>query len=268
LCNRRRSFNQPRQPGQGSDAAWCRWQVKHMYKLCVGLLFCFCLGLYAKEPPSQVVVWPPSGNPVVRFTFGKFKEMGSLGGQRSYTIDTTAENLWGKKIPDAAFSLYLFDKNKTRIGEGWISLSNIGVGETVKFQVSVGTSGQPVALEVVPRTLPRELQGTLPPRTVSVTVNSIPQGAALKLDGVDAGTTPKMVQVGVGKHMLEFSKEGFNAGRFPLEIGPDDASGGSVSYELGTSAHDTIELRDGSVLSGDLETVSATEVVIRLGGNL
>lgn len=223
------------------------------------------LASFAKGSPGQVVVWPPSGAPVVRFTFGKFKEIGSLGGQRSYTIDTTAENLWGKKIPDAAFTLYLFDKNKTRIGEGWISLSNVEVGETVKFQVSVGTSGAPVALEVVPRTLPRELQAALPARTIFVTVNSIPQGAAVKLDGVDAGTTPKVVQVGVGKHMLEFSKEGFNAGRFPLEIGSDDVSGGNMSYELGTAAHDTIELRDGSVLTGDLETVSATEVVIRLG---
>jgi len=68
--------------------------------------------------------------------------------------------------------------------------------------------------------------------------------------------------------MLEFSKDGFNKGHFPLEITPDDASGGSVSYELGASAHDTIELRDGSVLSGDVESVSATEVLMRIGGNV
>ena len=66
--------------------------------------------------------------------------------------------------------------------------------------------------------------------------------------------------------MLEFNKEGFNPGKVPLEIGPDDVSGGSVSFELGTSAHDTIELRDGSVLTGDVESVSATEVVVRVGG--
>ncbi len=66
--------------------------------------------------------------------------------------------------------------------------------------------------------------------------------------------------------MLEFNKDGYNTGHFPLEVGPDDASGGSVSYELGTSAYDTIELRDGSVLSGDLESVNATEVVVRIGG--
>jgi len=41
-----------------------------------------------------------------------------------------------------------------------------------------------------------------------------------------------------------------------------------VSYELGSSAHDSIELRDGSVLSGDVESVSATEVLMRIGGNV
>ena len=30
--------------------------------------------------------------------------------------------------------------------------------------------------------------------------------------------------------------------------------------------HDTVELRDGSVISGDLESVSATEVVLRIAG--
>jgi hypothetical protein len=76
-----------------------------------------------------------------------------------------------------------------------------------------------------------------------------------------------MAQVSVGKHTLEFTKEGFNSGKFPFEIGPDDVSGGSVSFELGTSAHDTIELRDGSVMSGDLVSVSGMEIIIHMGGS-
>jgi hypothetical protein len=82
------------------------------------------------------------------------------------------------------------------------------------------------------------------------------------------GTTPKLVEVNLGKHMLEFSKEGYNTGQFPFEMGPRDTNGGSVSYELGTSAHDTIELRDGSVLSGDLLSMDATQVQVRIGGNI
>jgi hypothetical protein len=221
---------------------------------------------YAKDPPVQVFVWPESGRPVVRFTFGKFKEVGSLGNQRTFMTDTTAENLWGKAISNASFSLYLFDKNKVRIGEGMINLSNVDVGQTVKFQTTIAASGAPASVSLAAKYLPPELGPALPPRAISITVNSVPQGAVLKVDGKEAGTTPKIVQMGIGKHLLEFGKEGFNAGRFPMEISADDTSGGSVSYELGASAHDSIELRDGTVLSGDLQSVSATEVVIRVGG--
>ena len=224
------------------------------------------IALSAKEPPAQVLVWPATGTPVLRFSFGKFRELSSIGSLHNYLIDTTAENVWGKKISDATFTLYLFDKNKARIGEGWITLSNVGIGQSVKFQTTVGASGTPVSLEIMPRSLPAELQPLAPPKVISITVNSVPQGALLKVDGSDAGATPKQLRMSVGKHLLEFNKDGFNTGKFPLEIGPDDVSGGSVSFELGTSAHDTVELRDGSVLTGDVESVSATEVVVRVGG--
>jgi len=232
----------------------------------IAVVFLLASGSYAKDPPAQVIVWPDSGEPVLRFSFGKFKEVGSSGGQHTYVTDATAENLWTKSIRAATFSLYLFDKNRVRIGEGWVSVDNVARGETIKFQTTVSTSGTPVSLALAPRSLPPELQSFLPARTVSTTVNSIPQGAVLKVDGKEAGTTPKIVQLSPGKHMLEFSKEGFTPGRFPMEIGPDDTSGGSVSYELGASVHDTVELRDGTVLNGDLESVSATEVVVRMGG--
>ena len=220
----------------------------------------------AKDQPPQIVLWPDSGPTVVRFSFGKLKEIASIGNRRSYLIDTTAENLWGKVIPTASFSLYLFDRNRVRIGEGYISLNNVGVGETVKFQVGMDAAGAPASFGLAARDLP---QGMGPPqaaRKVSITVNSVPQGALVKLDGTEVGTTPKILEVSAGKHRLDFIKEGFNPGAFPLEIGPNDTSGGSVSYELGSSVHDTVELRDGSVISGDLESVSATEVVVRIVG--
>lgn len=221
----------------------------------------------AKDPPLQIVVWPEQGTPVLRFTFSKFKEVGSLGSERTYVTDTTAENLWSKRIPDANFVLYLFDKNKTRIGQVTLTISNVGPGETVKFQTTIASSGPPAALALNPTFLPKELGPATPPRTISLTVNTVPQGASTKLDGEDVGTTPKLVQVGVGKHVLQFTKEGFNSGVFPFEMGPNDVSGGSVSFELGTSAHDTIELRDGSLLSGDLLSLSGMEIVIKVGGS-
>jgi hypothetical protein len=215
------------------------------------------------EKPAVVLEWPASGHPVVRFSFGRFQETGYSGQHRNYTVDVTAENLWGKKITDASFSLYLFDKEKARIGHAWINISDVAPGETVKFQIFVESDGSPVSMELAPRSLPPELQ---PARTISITVNSVPQGAALKVDGVDSGVTPKVIRVTPGKHTLEFSKIGFNTGHYPLEMAPDEAPGGSVTFELGTAAWDTIELRDGTVINGDLESVSATEVSIKVGG--
>jgi hypothetical protein len=213
--------------------------------------------LSAKDVPFQILTWPESGQPVLRFTFSRFKEIGGMGKERTYLTDTTAENLSDKMIGGANFSLYVFDKNKARIGEGYITLSNVSGGQTVKFQITLAASGNPASLTL----------STSTPRTVSTTVNSVPQGALLRVDGKEVGTTPKIVEVSVGKHVLEFSKEGFNSGKFPLEMTSRDASGGSVSYELGSAAHDTVELRDGSVLSGDLVSVSGMQVVVRIGGN-
>jgi len=215
--------------------------------------------LSAKDAPFQVITWPESGQPALRFTFSKFKEIGGMGKERTYLTDTTAENLSDKTIGSASFSLYVFDKNKARIGEGYINLTNVSAGQTVKFQITLAVSGNPVSLTVS--------NSSNTSRVVSVTVNSVPQGASLKVDGKEVGTTPKIVDVAIGKHILEFSKEGFNSGKFPLEITSRDASGGSVSYELGSAAHDTIELRDGSVLSGDLVSVNGVQVIVRIGGN-
>jgi len=212
----------------------------------------------AKDQPFQIVSWPDSRQPVLRFTFSKFKEVGGgMGKERTYISDVEASNLSDKTISGASFSLYVFDKSKARIGEGNINLTNVSVGETVKFQITIDASGSPNSVAV----------STSAPRTVSITVNSVPQGAVLTVDGKAAGTTPKLIDVAVGKHMLGFEKEGFNPGKFPLEITSRDASGGSVSYELGSAAHDTIELRDGSVLTGDLVSVSGTQVEVRIGGN-
>lgn len=237
---------------------------------CFGLVigFVFFSSTNAKELPPQVIVWPASGQPVLRFGLGKFKEIGSSGKQHVYTVDVSAENLWNKQIFKAEFTLYAFDKAKVRIGDSWIAINDLAPGRMVKFQATIDASGPIASVELIPRSLPTELQAFLPPKMISITVNSVPQGAELKIDGSAVGTTPKIVQVSPGKHALTFSKEGFNPGTFPLKITPDDVSGGSVSYELGTSAHDTLELRDGSVLSGDVQSMSATEVLIRIGGTV
>ena len=146
------------------------------------------------------------------------------------------------------------------MGEDVISLTNLGPGETVKFETTVNASGQPASI-----TLHEISQAA---KAITITINSTPQGAMLKVDGAEMGTTPRTITIGAGKHTLTFTKEGFTAGMFPLEISRNDLSGGSVSYELGAAAYDSIELRDGSLLNGDLVSISGMDVEIRVGGAL
>jgi len=91
----------------------------------VCLVGLFLVAAEAKETPGQTVVWPENGQPILRFVFGKFKEGPAYGREHNYTCETTAQNLWSKKI-DAVFSLYLFDKSSVRIGEGYVQVSNVG----------------------------------------------------------------------------------------------------------------------------------------------
>lgn len=235
--------------------------------LCAALLLTFSSPfLQAKETTPQVVVWPEAGVPVLQFTFGKFHQLASIGGQHAYTVDTQVKNLWTKPISAASFDLYLFDKNKVRIGEGWISVNNAAPGDVIKFETHIAASGDPVSLKVEPRALPAELSAKAPPKTITMTVNSVPQGARFMLDGKDVGITPREIEVGVGTHQLEFDKEGYNHGKYPFAVGPADVSAASISYELGTSAHDTIELRDGTIVSGDLLSMTATDLTVKIGG--
>jgi len=92
--------------------------------------------LAARDVPTRVINWPQTRSPVIRITLGKFKKISSVGGQHTSLIDTTAASLWNKKISHLSFNFYLFDKNKVRIGDGWITLDNLIPGQAVKFQTT------------------------------------------------------------------------------------------------------------------------------------
>ena len=89
-----------------------------------------------------------------------------MGKERTYISDVTAENLSDKIVTGASFSLYLFDKSKARIGEGYINLTNVAAGEVVKFQITIAATGSPSSVAVA----------ATAPRTVSVTVNQFHKG--------------------------------------------------------------------------------------------
>jgi hypothetical protein len=121
------------------------------------VLLALSLSASAKEAPvNYTLVWPSEQSPVLRFTFGKFVKVGSLATQQSYTVDVTAENLWGKPIPNASFEAHFFSKDNVRIGNGYITLNNVGVKETVKFTLPFGATGaQPASLKIVAVNLPK-----------------------------------------------------------------------------------------------------------------
>jgi hypothetical protein len=229
-------------------------------------LFTFCAISFAKDSPKQVLNWPSEEKPLLRFTVDKIKELPSYNGQHSYVIETSVENLSGKLVPKAKFGLYLIDKKNVRIGDGFLDFENLGPKETIKIAVNAQTTGTPASIALNATDVPSVLGGS--PKTVSITVYSVPSGANLKVDGKEMGITPIAISTQPGSHVLEFSKDGFSKGTYPLVVAPDQLSGGSVSFELGTSAHDSIELRDGTVLTADVESVSSTEVLVRIGGNV
>lgn len=79
-------------------------------RLLAGLCLLFslaCVFSAAKEPPAQVIVWPPSGPAVVRLTLGKLKEIGSTGGTHTYTVDITAEMSGQENSQGGFFPLFI-----------------------------------------------------------------------------------------------------------------------------------------------------------------
>lgn len=221
------------------------------------LLVCLFLLSFAVAKDKNILIPWPEGNPIVEFTVVQFRDLGGYDGRKTYVIDLTAKNISDKRIPAVSPRFMLFDKNDVRIGEGYIHLSNVAPGEKVKFQVNVGVTGNPVRI-----TLSSEA------RKVLLTVYSVPSGAAMKVDGVPQGVTPQALNLTQGAHTLEFAKEGYNVGKFPLVVTPEQLSGGTITFELGGTAHDTVELRDGTVVTGDVEQVIGMDVVVRVGGNV
>jgi hypothetical protein len=50
-----------------------------MFKISGFVLFLAVATLAAKDSPFQVVTWPDSGQPVLRLTFSKFKDIAGMG---------------------------------------------------------------------------------------------------------------------------------------------------------------------------------------------
>jgi hypothetical protein len=234
--------------------------------LCVVLATSF---IYAKDKkdkdePSIVMLWPDQASPTLKLTFEKFVQLGSYNGQLSLESHVMVENTSGKRIPLASFTIYLLDKDKVRIGNGTLNITDLDPGQQVKLPFQVASLGIPASLSLVARTDAAGIPTSL--RTIPLKVISVPAGANLKVDGHDEGFTPATVRLTVGNHTLSFSKEGYASGSTPVDIKPDEAAGGSITFELGGLSQDSIELRGGTVLQGDVISMTMTSIVVRVDG--
>jgi hypothetical protein len=99
---------------------------------------------------------------------------------------------------------------------------------------------------------------------VLMTFRSLPEGANIQIDGQQLGLTPKVLRVPEGSHLLLLTKAGFDKAEYPFEVRAEDSNGGSVEVEL-PSSNDIIEMRDGSTVSGDIESVTWTAVRVLTG---
>src|SRR3984893_466865 len=217
-----------------------------------------------KVEPSIVMLWPGQTNPTLKLTFGRFTQLGSYNGQLSLESHVMVENMSGKRIPFASFTVYLLDKDKVRIGNGTLNFSDLDPGQQAKLAFQVASLGVPASLNLVARNDASGIPTSL--RTIPLKIISTPPGASLKVDGQDEGFTPVTVRLPIGSHTLAFSKEGYASGSTPVDIRPDEAPGGSITFELGGLSHDNVELRGGTVLQGDVLSMTMTSMVVRVDG--
>ena len=233
-----------------------------MKKICSALLLFALIGTASAAKNDPIVISWPSDKPAIRLTFDKFRQTGSYGGQNVYISDVTVLNLTEKQIPRALFNVHFMDKSNVRIGEGLLQVSDLDSGQSAKVQLQFNAVGVPVAVTLSAK------RDMLTPgvKTIPLRVVSVPAGAKLKVDGQEAGMTPVLVRFAVGIHQLELTKEGYAPGGTPLDVTADELPGGSVTVELGGLSRDTMELRDGSSLLGDVISLSMTQVVMRIDG--
>jgi hypothetical protein len=232
------------------------------HRFCLGTFFLALVSLAAAKKPDLVMMWPQD-NPTIKLTFGTFRELATYNGKTSLASDVVVQNLTAKAMPRASLTVSLLDKNNVRIGSGLLIIEDLNAGQSAKIQFQCFAVGQPSMLNLAAYN-----GGGVPTSTKTTVINviSMPPGAALKVDGQTIGTTPVAIRVLAGTHNLELHKDGFADARTPLDVNTDEAPGGSITITLGGLASDTVELRDGSILMGDVISMTLESVVIHMNG--
>lgn len=114
--------------------------MRNFISVLLGLIALTSLANCKDALPS--VSWP-ADKPLLQFTIDKLNHVGGYGGQQQYVLDLAVANLSGKRVSQATFNFYLFDKKQVRIGQGYIEVTNVSPSETVKMQVTAQAIGTP-----------------------------------------------------------------------------------------------------------------------------
>ncbi|MGA7379515.1 MAG: PEGA domain-containing protein [Terriglobales bacterium] len=231
--------------------------------LVVITLLAFSAIAAGKDNPI-VMFWPGSDKPALKLTFSRFQGIAVIAGQSTFVSDVLIENLTDKPVLRIYFTVYVKDKSNVRIGDGVLTVNDVPPSQLVKTRLQISCVGTPVSLDLSAR---KDMLVQPGPKMVPLKVLSNPSGASLKVDGQDAGVTPVMVRLTAGTHALVLTNEGYAPGNAPVEITPDELPGGSITIDLGGLSRDTLELRDGTVILGDLISMTLTSVVVRVDGN-
>ena len=232
-------------------------------RTCFFLACCLLVSIFcqAKKQPELVMTWPAE-NPTLKLTFSQFQDMGSYGGRMSLASQVLVQNLTSRGIARASLKVSLLDRQNVRIGDGVLVIDDLNAGQSAKVQFQCSSVGPPTAL-----TISAYNAGGVPNSAlIPITVISVPTGAAVKVDNHEVGITPLTVRVLSGSHALELSKDGYAVAKTPLDVNPDEAPGSSITITLGGLDNDTIELRDGAILKGDVMSMSLESVVIKVNG--
>ncbi len=210
-----------------------------------------------------VMFWPRQDNAILKLTFSRFRSLASNAGRTTLQSDVIVQNLSSRPIPKGSLTVSLLDKNRSEVGSGTLVVNNLSAGVLAQIAFQCETVGVPVRLSLAAR---NNDGSPIAVKTIPMTVASVPAGANLKVDGEDEGVTPANISISAGTHELTLAKEGFAVATTPLEVAPDEAPGGSITITLGGLTEDTVELRDGSILTGEVLSMSLESVVVDING--
>jgi hypothetical protein len=223
---------------------------------CVLLLAVLVSQLNSQSSPPVTVEWPNADKPMLKLVFTGFARVGLVNGTGIYSSDVTAQNLSDQSMPRSLFTVNVLDANGVMIGKARLQVDAIPPYRMAKAQVQFSAAGMPAKVSLIAG------------RTIYLIVKSVPIGASFSVDGEDAGVTPKTYDFTIGSHTIEFHKDGYAPGSTQLDVGADELPGGSISLELGGLSLDTVELRDGTTITGDLISLTLQEAVFQSEGKV